>query len=330
MRTSHAMLVTIAASVAVLTACSPSETTTSANPTNTAAVMASPCVPIPGDQLVLLADDKNLQTVDNIIPAVNAATAKDPAVLAALDAVSAVLTTPKLIALNKETDVNFTSSKDAAATFVADEGIKAPQSGSGSLVVGAANFSESITLAEVYGDVLRDAGYTVEVRTIGNRETYMPALISGDVDVVPEYVGTVTEYLNRAINGADAKQLASSDLAATVGYLNELAPQKGLAFGTPAAAADQNAFAVTQAFADAHGVATLSDLAKKCGPISLGGPAECPDRPFCQPGLEQTYGIQIDEFKSYDYPGGPLMKAALRQGEVVLALMLTSDGTLGG
>ncbi len=329
MRKTHAMLATIAASVAVLTACSPSEPA-STSPTTTGAVMAGPCVPVPGDQIVLLADDKNLQTVDNIVPAVNADTAKDPAILADLNAVSAVLTTPKLIALNKATDVDFESSKVVAKDFVATEGLKAPQSGSGSLVVGAANFSESITLAEIYAAVLRDAGYTVEVRTIGNRETYMPALISGDVDVVPEYVGTVTEYLNHSINGADAPQLASSDLDATVAHLTDLAAQSGLVFGTPASAADQNAFAVTKAFADKHGVTTLSELAKACGPISLGGPAECPDRPFCEPGLEKTYGLKFDEFKSYDYPGGPLMKAALRKGEVVLALMLTSDGTLGG
>ncbi len=326
MRNSYSLLVAIAASALTLTACSASESTTSVTPSG---AVAAPCLPIAGEALVLLADDKNLQTVDNIIPAVNADTAQDPAILAALDAVSGVLTTPKLVALNTATDVDFESSADVAAGFVADEGLTAPQAGSGSLVVGAANFSENITVAEIYASVLRDAGYTVEVRTIGNRETYMPALIGGEVDVIPEYVGTVTEFLNRAINGPDAPQLASSDLNATVAHLADLAPEQGLVFGVPASAADQNAFAVTKAFAEEHGVTTLSDLAAECGPISLGGPAECPDRPFCQPGLENTYGIEFDEFRSYDYPGGPLMKAALRQGEVVLALMLTSDGTLG-
>ena len=328
MRTSPAVLSAIAASVLVLSACSASEATPS-SPAATDVTAAAVCLPIADEAIVLLSDDKNLQTVDNIIPAVNSETASDPAILAALDAVSAVLTTPKLIALNRATDVDFESSSAAAATFVSAEGLTAPRSGSGSLTVGAANFSENITVAEVYAAVLRDAGYTVEVRTIGNRETYMPALTGGEVDVVPEYVGTVTEYLNRSINGPEAEQLASSDLDETVGHLTGLAQQSGLAFGTPAAAQDQNAFAVTQAFADAHGISTLSDLARECGPIPLGGPAECPDRPFCQPGLEETYGIQFDEFRSYDYPGGPLMKAALRQGEVVLALMLTSDGTLG-
>lgn len=327
MRTSHGILAAVAASVMVLSACSTSTPSDSAAPTG-GATTAAACVPVPGDQLVVLADDMHLQTVDNIIPAVNAASANDPAILAALDAVSAALTTAKLVDLNKATDVDFNSSADAAAAFVSSEAVTAPKQGSGSLTVGAANFSENITVAEIYAAVLRDAGFTVDVRTIGNRETYMPALISGEVDVVPEYVGTVTEFLNKQVNGADAAPLASGDLDATVANLATLASQKGLAFGTPSSAQDQNAFAVTQAFADANGLATLSDLAKACGPISLGGPAECPDRPFCQPGLESTYGLKFGEFRSLD-AGGPLTKAAIRKGDVVLGLVFSSDGTLG-
>ena len=71
-------------------------------------------------------------------------------------------------------------------------------------------------------------------------------------------------------------------------------PRPAWSFGKPSAAADQNAFAVTKAFADKYGVKTLSDFAAKCSGAAtvLGGPAECPQRPFCQPGLEKTYGIQ--------------------------------------
>ncbi len=327
MRTSQGILAAVAASAIVLSACSTSAPTTTASTTGGVAVAAA-CAPMAGDTLVVLADDQHLQTVDNIIPAVNSASAKDPAILAALDAVSAILTTPKLVELNKATDVDFKSSADVAASFVSSEGLKAPKTGTGSLTVGAANFSENITVAEIYAAVLRQAGYTVDVRTIGNRETYMPALISGEVDIVPEYAGTVTEFLNKQINGADAAPLASGDLTKTVANLATLASQKGLTFGTPSAAQDQNAFAVTKAFADAHGVATLSELAKACGALSLGGPAECPDRPFCQPGLESTYGLKFSEFKSFD-AGGPLTKAAIRKGDVALGLVFSSDGTLG-
>ncbi|GMA36748.1 hypothetical protein GCM10025876_29520 [Demequina litorisediminis] len=59
----------------------------------------------------------------------------------------------------------------------------------------------------------------------------------------------------------------------------------------------------------------------------LGGPPECPERPFCQPGLEDTYGIEVAEFRSLD-AGGPLTKNAITTGEIALGLVFSSDGAL--
>jgi osmoprotectant transport system substrate-binding protein len=295
--------------------------TATAGPTVSLAV----CEPVAGDELVVLQDDKKLQTVDNIIPAVNADAAQEP-MIAALDAVSAALDTPTLVELNKQVDVDRQTSSQVAAAFVEDADLPITETpGSGQVVVGAANFSESTTLAEIYAAALRLAGYDASVRTIGNRETYLPALQSGqEIQVVPEYAGTLTEFLNKQANGPDAEPLASGDLDATVEALTALGENAGLVFGEPSAAADQNAFAVTVAFAEEHGVSTLSELAATCGGLVLGGPPECPERPFCQPGLEETYGLDITEFTSLD-AGGPLTKAALRQGEITLGLVFSSD-----
>ncbi|KAE8764492.1 glycine betaine ABC transporter substrate-binding protein [Georgenia thermotolerans] len=287
------------------------------------------CKPVAGDQLVVLEDDKNLQTVDNIIPAVNAAAAQ-PAMIAALDAVSATLDTPALIALNKKVDIERSTSSQAAQQYYKDAGITVSEKGSGKVVVGAGNFSESATLAELYALALRDAGYDAEVRTIGNRETYEPALESGEITVVPEYAGTLTEFLNKKVNGPDATDKnpqASADLDSTVKNLHTLGEKVGLTFGAPSKAADENAFAVTTAFAKEHDVKTLSDLAGACGGLVLGGPPECPDRPFCEPGLKQTYGLDITQFVSLD-AGGPLTKQALTSGQVTFGLVFSSDAAL--
>ena len=71
--------------------------------------------------------------------------------------------------------------------------------------------------------------------------------------------------------------------------LKALGDQVGLTFGTPSTASDQNAFAVTKAFADKYRLKTLSDFAAKCSGTAtvLAGPPECPQRPFCQPGLKR-------------------------------------------
>lgn len=243
---------------------------------STSSASGTACEPVAGDALVVLEDDKHLQTVDNIIPAANAAAvANQPAVLELLDTVSAALTTDKLIALNKAVDVERQTSSQVAQKFVEDEGLAAKDTpGTGtSLVVGAANFSESTTLAEIYAAVLRSGGYDVTVQTVDARETYLPALESGQLSVFPEYVGTLTEFLNKEINGPDAEPLASGDLDTTVAALRELGAEKGLTFGEPSSAQDQNAFAVTTAFAEEHDVSTLSELAEACPGASPWAPA---------------------------------------------------------
>ena len=166
------------------------------------------------------------------------------------------------------------------------------------------------------------------MKNVGNRELYEPALEKGEIQVMPEYAGTLTEFINKAENGADAEPVASGDLDATVQALTELGDTVGLKFGEPSSAADQNAFAVTTAFADQYGVQTLSDLGSKCSSgLVLGGPPECPERPFCQPGLEDTYGLTFDSFTSLD-AGGPLSKTALKQGKVTVSLVFSSDAAL--
>ncbi len=297
------------------------------------ATAAATCAAVPGDDLVVLEDDQHLQTVDNIVPAVNAVTAQaDPGLLTLLDTVSAALDTDKLIALNKAVDIDRKSSQDVAAQFVADEGLAATDASAGAgktIAIGAADFAESKTLGTIYADVLTSAGYDATVTTIGNRETYLPALEAGtQIQVVPEYVGTLAEFLNKAANGADAPAVASGDLDATVDALTTLGTAAGLTFGTPSAAQDQNAYAVTQGFAQEHDLKTLSDLAAACDGLVLGAGPECVERPFCQPGLEEKYGLTFSEFKSLD-AGGPLTKEALRQGQITLGLVFSSDGSLG-
>jgi osmoprotectant transport system substrate-binding protein len=288
------------------------------------------CVPVAGDTLAVLTDDKQLQNTDNIVPAVNKKSAS-PQMLDALNKVSAVLDTTKLIALNKAVDIDRKTSKAAAQEFVTANNLttglaKGP---GGTIKVGAANFSESATLGEVYAAVLTAIGYQVTVQQIGNRELYEPALEKGEVAVVPEYAASLATFLGGKINGKAGKDPSSSELATTMGSLKLLGDQVGLTFGAPAAAQDQNAFAVTTAFSDKFGVKTLSDLAAKCSGAAtvLGGPAECPQRPKCQQGLVEVYNFKAGKFATLD-SGGPLTKTAVKQGTVSVGLVLSSDGAL--
>lgn len=322
----HALALAALAAVS-LSACS-SDPGTTPDPTEPAPTGAAvECLPVPGDTLVALSDDLQLQNADNIIPAINADAASE-ALIAALDAVSAELTTEDLVSLNRATDIDRATSSEAAQQWLADTGVTAPQSGSGTVVIGAANFNENITIAEIYAGVLRDAGFDVSVRDIGNRETYLPALLSGEIHVVPEYAATLGEFLNIRANGDGAEAIASGDVDATIAAMTPLAADEGIVLGAPAPGQNQNAFAVTTAFSEQYGVTTLSELAEVCGPVVLGGPPECPERPFCQIGLEETYGVEVAEFRSLD-AGGPLTKTALTTGDIAVGLVFSTDGALG-
>lgn len=288
------------------------------------------CAPVAGDQLVVLDDDRSLQNTDNVIPAINSEVAT-PQLVAALDKVSAALDTPKLIALNKAVDDDRKTPRAAAEEFAKANNLTAgiEQGPGGEIVVGAANFSESQTLGELYRIVLTAAGYQVRVQQIGSRELYEPALEKGEIQVVPEYAATLAEFLNTRANGKDAQPVSSPDLDKTVTALRTAGQKAGLTFGAPSAAQNQNAFAVTKAFSDKYGVTTLSQLAEKCSGTDtvLAGPPECPQRPKCQAGLVEVYDFRAGSFSSLD-AGGPQTKNALRTGAASVGLVFSSDSQL--
>ncbi|WP_031055047.1 ABC transporter substrate-binding protein [Streptomyces sp. NRRL F-5702] len=202
----------------------------------------------------------------------------------------------------------------------------------GALVVGSASFTESKVLAELYAQVLGDAGYSTSVTTVKNRELYEPSLEKGEIDVVPEYAATIAEFLNAKVNGADkarSEPVASPDAEATVAKLKRLAEPLGLTVLPAGKAVDQNAFAVSEEFAEKNNLKTLSDLGKSKLKVKIAAGDECEERPFCAPGLKDTYGIDVT---GIDPKGvGTLQsKQAVRDGKVELVLTTTTDAVLDG
>lgn len=202
----------------------------------------------------------------------------------------------------------------------------------GPLVVGAAAFTESKVLAELYAQVLRDAGYDASVTTVKNRELYEPSLEKGEIDVVPEYAATLAEFLNAKANGPKApeeKPVASSDAAATVAALEKLAGPRGLKALPPGEAVDQNAFAVSKEFAEKNKLTTLSDLGRSKIKVRIAAGDECEVRPFCAPGLKKSYGVEVAGVDPKGV-GTPQAKQAVKDGEDQLVLTTTTDATLDG
>ena len=187
------------------------------------------------------------------------------------------------------------------------------------IVVGSFNFPESVTLAYLFADALAGRGYLVRVLPgLGPRELVDPALMAGLIQLVPEYTGSALEFVSLG------RVQATANAAATAGALATAMTGRGLVLGRPAAAQDGNAIVVTAATAARYRLGTISSLAAVASRLVFGGPPECPERAYCLPGLQLTYGLRFRQFVALD-ADGPLTRQALAVGDVSVALLFTTD-----
>lgn len=187
---------------------------------------------------------------------------------------------------------------------------------SGEIVVGSANFPESELLMDIYAGALKAKGIKVSTKpNIGSRETYIPALQDGSIDLVPEYTGVLDQYFNK-----QAKATASDDV------YNELkaALPATLTILDKSSAEDKDAVVVTKETAAKYSLKTIADLAPVAKDLVLGGPPEWKTRESGVPGLKKVYGLTFKEFKPLD-AGGPLTVQALKNGQVQAANLFTTD-----
>lgn len=189
-------------------------------------------------------------------------------------------------------------------------------SGTEEVVVGSANFPGNVLLAEIYAAALEADGVSVSTTlNIGSRETYLPALDDGSIDVIPEYTGALLTYLDPEATLGSAEEI----LAALPGVLAE-----GTTILEPAAAEDKDSITVTSETASEYSLTTIADLEPVAGDLSLGAAPEFETRPNGVPGLESTYGVSFGEFRPFDASGN-LTVQSLVNGQIDAANIYTSD-----
>jgi osmoprotectant transport system substrate-binding protein len=187
------------------------------------------------------------------------------------------------------------------------------------VTVGSFDFPESVLLADLYAGALTAQGFPVRVLPdLGARELVDPALMSGLVQVVPEYSGSALEFVSLG------RQPATSDVTATGKALAGSVTGRGLVAGRPSAAQDANVIVVTAATAARYGLRSVADLARAAPRLAFGGPPECPERIYCLLGLKQVYGLRFRVFIPLD-AGGPLTLQALEAGDIGVALLFSTD-----
>lgn len=199
----------------------------------------------------------------------------------------------------------------------------------------AQSTSEGDVLTSLYGLLLEQAGFRVDVAEPAPREEYLPDLRDGTAQLAPDYVSALVETLSGAGTAgtapgagpgaavpAPAPDLALADLEA-------LARDDGLAVLQPARAEDVRSFAVTTAYAEKHRLRTLGDLARSGQRVALAADTECATRADCAPGLRAAYGIRLRRIVPVGIDGGDTLEQ-LRAGAVQLAQVASTDGRLDG
>jgi osmoprotectant transport system substrate-binding protein len=204
---------------------------------------------------VVLEDDKALEASDNIVPVIRA-DADSPAIDDVLNAISAALTTDKMLELNKKVDIGQEDPAEVATEFLTDESLLGTTSGcEGDLKVGVSGaFGESVIMAQMYGQALEKAGCNIAYETeLESRKVSDAALFSGAIDLKPEYLASEA-------TAQDAKAKVSGDPENNQKILTDLLGAKDVNVLDFSPAVDQNVFVVTKDTADEFSLTTMSDL----------------------------------------------------------------------
>lgn len=234
--------------------------------------------------------------------------------------------------------------KGAALSPLALALTRIPVGAQDAVKVGSKDFPESIIIGEIYALLLENAGLSVERKlNLGGTVVAQEALLSGDLDLYPEYTGTgLLVVLGESL--ADVPGLGGT-------------PEAGTAMASPTAMVDPSvavydyvkqrykdeydlvwldqtpmndtqALAVTREFADEHSLATISDLVAIANDVDLvfSAPVDFEEREDGLKGLRASYG----DFPATVNGVAPGIKyQALVDGDANVVLAFSTDAEIG-
>lgn len=209
----------------------------------------------------------------------------------------------------------------------------------GPIRVGSKDFPEAIIIGEMYALLLEGAGLQVERKlNLGGTAVAHEALLSGDLDVYPEYTGTgLLVVLQKtladvpAMGGtpeAEGTPVASDAVDAVFNYVrDEYKSQFNLVWLDQTPMNDSQALAVTRKFSEENGVTTISQLVALAATtdITISAPVDFEDRDDGLKGLRATYG-DFDASVNGVAPG--IKYQAFLDGDANVVLAFSTDAEI--
>jgi len=155
--------------------------------------------------------------------------------------------------------------------------------------IGSKSFTESVVLGEILRGLVAHAGHPAEHRRqLGGTRILWSALLRGEIDMYPEYTGTIAgEILARA------KIAKQSDL-------HKALAAHGISMSWPLGFNNTYAIGVKPELATKYGLGTLTDLARHPG-LRLGLSNEFMDRADGWPALRRAYGLTHPNVQGLDH-----------------------------
>lgn len=187
-----------------------------------------------------------------------------------------------------------------------------------SLTLGSRNNTESIILSHVMGQLIENKTdiNVIYKENLGGSNVVWNAMLNGNIDVVPDYTGTiVVNYYHEEPGNAEE----------TLALTRRLVGEDGIIAFNTFGFNNTYTLALDESKAEELGVVTFSDFAAYSEDFTLGAVFEFIDRPDGLPGFQKEYGLKFKNVKGMDHG---IMYRSINAGEVDVINSYTTDGQL--
>ncbi len=189
-----------------------------------------------------------------------------------------------------------------------------PVAGSGEEIkIGSKAFTESVILGEMVAHICRNAAIpTVQRRELGGTRVLWDALLKGDIDVYPEYTGTISEEIlaGKGVHGEEA--------------IRKALLRYGVRMTAPLGFSDNYALGMKEERCAKLHIRRISDL-RDHPEMTFGFSNEFMDRADGWPGLRGRYGLPQKKVSGLDHN---LAYRGLESGSIDVTDLYTTDAEI--
>jgi osmoprotectant transport system substrate-binding protein len=206
----------------------------------------------------------------------------------------------------------------ASTTTTTTSAASGPGAGKPAVTIGDKNFAEENILGQLYAQALEAKGYKVTLKeNVGSSTIIYKALTSGQIEMYPEYTGTLLSAIANQTKEPPSAAAAYQQAKAFV-------EQHGLTLLNYTPFYDSDALATLPSYASAHHLSSIADLKALGKSVTVGAPPEFATRFEGLVGLKQEYGV-VPTFKPIAIE---LSYKALESGQVDVQNVFSTDGQL--